>query len=70
MTSAAEAETKGVFQNTKLSLPIHHVLITMRHPQLPIPIATYNTTTTSFDHNNMVMKKIKILEYESTLVER
>ena len=59
VTSAAEAETKGVFQNAKLSLPIRHILIAMRHPQLPTPIATDNTTTTGFVHNNMVMKRSK-----------
>ena len=31
----------------------------MRHPQLPTPIATDNTTTTGFVHNNMVMKRSK-----------
>ena len=56
---AAEAETKGVFQNVKLSLPIDHILIVMNYPQLPTPIATDSTTTTCFVHNNMVMKKIK-----------
>ena len=59
VTSAAEAETKGVFQNAKLSLPIRHILIAMGHPQLPTPIATDNTTTTGFIHNNMVMKRSK-----------
>ena len=59
VSSAAEAETKGVFQNAKLSLPIHHMLIAMGHPQDPTPIATDNTTTTAFVHKNMVMKKSK-----------
>ena len=35
------------------------MLIAMRHPQLPTPIATDNTTTTGFFHNNMVMKRSK-----------
>ena len=61
VTSAAEAETKGVFQNAKLSLPIHHLLIAMKHPQLPTPIATDNTTTTGFVHNNMITKRSKFL---------
>ena len=56
VTSAAEAETKGVFQNAKLSLPIHHILIAMGHPQDPTPIAIYNATTTAFLRKNMVMK--------------
>ena len=59
VSSAAEAETKGVFQNAKLSLPIHHMLIAMGHPQDSTPIATDNTTTTAFVHKNMVMKKSK-----------
>ena len=57
--SAAETETKEVFQNTKISLPIHHILIAMNHLQLPTHIVTYNTTTIGFVHNNMVMNKYK-----------
>ena len=30
--SAAEVETKGFFQNIKLSLPIHRILIVTNHP--------------------------------------
>ena len=59
VSSAAEAETKGVFQNAKLSLPIHYMLIAMENPQDPTPIATDNTTTTAFVHKNMVTKKSK-----------
>lgn len=46
VTSAAEAETKGEFQNAKPYLPIRHILIAMSFPQLHTPIATDNTTTT------------------------
>ena len=60
VTSAAEAETKGVLYNAKISIPIHHILIAMGHPQDPTPIATDNkTTTTGFVNKNMVMKKSK-----------
>ena len=59
VTSEAEAETKGVFKNVKLSLPIYYILISTRHPQLPTPISTYNTITTCFVHNNMDMKRSK-----------
>ena len=59
VTSVAEAEKKGFFQNVKLSLPIHHILIVMNHPQLPTHIATDNTIATDFFYNNMVMKKSK-----------
>ena len=55
VTSVAEAEKKGFFQNVKLSLPIHHILIVMNHSKLPTPIATDNTETTGFSPNNMVM---------------
>ena len=57
VSSSAEVKAKGVFQNTKSSLPIIHMLIAMGHPQDPPPIATDNTTTTYFLHKNMVKKK-------------
>ena len=57
--SAAEAETKGVFHNTKLSLFIRYIIIAMRHPQLLTLIATDNTTTTDFVHNIMFTKRSK-----------
>ena len=47
-TLSVEVETKEFFQNAKMSLPIHHILIAIRHPQLLAHIATYNTTTTVF----------------------
>ena len=56
VTSAVEAETKGVFHNAKMSLPIHCILNEMEYLQNPAPKSTANTNITGFVHNNMVMK--------------
>ena len=56
ISSAAESEAKGVFQNAKLALPIHHMLIAMANSQDPTLIATDNTTTTAFVHKKWLWK--------------
>ena len=35
VTSAAEAETKGVFQNAKIAVGMRNLLLQMNHPQPP-----------------------------------
>ena len=70
VSSAAEAETNGVFQNAKQALPIRNLLEQMGHPQSPTPIYTDNSTTTALINKSIQMKKIKKLGYESTLVKR
>ena len=59
VTLGGEAETKGVFQNENISLPIHYILIAMNHLQLPALIAIDNTITIYLFHNHMVMNKSK-----------
>lgn len=59
VSSAAEAETHGVFHNTKLGVNIRTILIGLGHPQPPTPINTDNSTTTGFVRNNIQMKKSK-----------
>jgi len=59
VTSAAEAETHGVFHNAKTGLPIQHLLQSMGHPQKPFLIKTDNSTSAGYVNNNMQMKKSK-----------
>ena len=60
VTSAAEAETHGVFHNAKQSLRIRHILEQMGHPQLsPTPICTDNSTSAGYVNLNMQMKRSK-----------
>ena len=60
LTSAAEAETHGVFHNAKLVLPLVHMLKEMGHPQRHPPrIRTDNSTSCGFANNNIVLKRSK-----------
>ena len=59
VSSAAEAETNGVFQNAKIALPICHILNEIGHPQPPTTIYTDNSTTSGFCQNNIQLKKSK-----------
>ena len=59
VSSAAEAETHGVFHNAKIGVNIRHLLQKMGHRQPPTPIATDNSTTAGFANNNIQLKKSK-----------
>ena len=59
VSSAAEAETHGVFHNAKIGVNIRHILIEMGHRQPPIPIMTDNSTAAGFSNNNIQLKKSK-----------
>ena len=60
VTSAAEAETHGVFHNAKQAIPIRHILNAIGHPQIaPTPIKTDNSTSAGYVNNNMQLKKSK-----------
>ena len=59
VTSAAEAETKGVFQNAKLAIALRYLLTSMGHPQPQTTIFTDNSTTEGFVNNNIQMKRSK-----------
>ena len=45
VSSAAEAETSGVFISAQLDIPMRHTLMSLGHPQHPTPIKTDNSTT-------------------------
>ena len=59
MTSAAEAEMKGVFQNAKSAVPICYLLSEIGHPQPQTLIRTDNSTAAGFVNNNIQMKRSK-----------
>ena len=59
VTSAAEAETAGLFHNAQQSILIRRILIALKHPQPPTPIKTDNATAKGFIHDNIHAKKSK-----------
>ena len=56
VSSAAEAETAGVYHNAQMALPIRVVLQALNHPQPPTPIKTENSTANGFIHDNIHQK--------------
>ena len=44
ISSAAEAEVAGAFHNAQTTIPIHHFLGCLNHPQPPTPLKTDNST--------------------------
>ena len=59
VSSAAEAETAGIFHNAQQAIPIRYILKELGHPQPPTPIKTDNTTANAFIHQTMRHKKSK-----------
>ena len=59
VTSAAEAETKGVFNNDKTAVGIRNLLIQMNHPQPITHIYTDNSTAAGFINKNIQLKHSK-----------
>ena len=59
VSSAAEAETAGVFHNAQISIQLRRILHALGHPQPPTAIKTDNATAHGFVHNNMHLRKSK-----------
>ena len=59
VSSAAEAETAGIFYNAQNALLLRRILTNLGHHQLPTPIKTDNATSNSFVHKNMHLRKSK-----------
>jgi hypothetical protein len=53
MTSAAEAETGGVYGNTQEAIACRISLTALGHPQSATPLKTDNSTSNSFVHANI-----------------
>ena len=62
VSSAAEAETAGVFHNAQMALPIRIVLQALNHPQPPTPIKTDNSTTAGIVNSSIRQKKSKAMD--------
>ena len=65
VSSAAEAETAGVYHNAKLAIPIKTILNALDHPQPPTPIKTDNSTALGFikDNINQIRSKSWNMRY-------
>ena len=59
VSSAAEAETGGLFINGQEIISIRRILHSLGHPQPPTPLKTDNSTSYGFVHNNIKLKKAK-----------
>jgi len=59
VSSAAEAETAGIFHNAQIAVPIRYILDKLGHRQPPTPIKTDNSTASGFVHNNIHQKRSK-----------
>ena len=59
VSSAAEAETAGLFHNAQNALLLRRILNAIGHPQLPTPIKTDNATACGFVHDNIHLRKSK-----------
>ena len=59
VTSAAEAETAGLFYNGQTIISIRQALLDLGHPQPPTPLKTDSSTSNDFVHANMKRKRSK-----------
>jgi hypothetical protein len=59
MSSAAEAETAGVYGNTQETIACRISLSALGHPPKATPINTDNSTTNSFVHANIKQRRSK-----------
>ena len=70
VSSAAEAETCGTFNNGKVAINIWPVLIALDHKQPATPLNTDNSDTEGFVNYGMKSKQFKNMGYEMVLVKR
>ena len=56
VSSAAEADTCGIFYNPQIVVLIRQILISLHHPQPTTSIKTVNTTALEFTYNNIQLK--------------
>ena len=55
VSSTAEAETNGAFENALVTVNIQNLLNAMGHPQTPTIIKTDNSTTAEFVSKNVAL---------------
>ena len=59
VSSAAEAETSGIFLNCKAAIWLRHMLEALGHPQNIIPLKTDNSTAEAFSNSTLKEKRSK-----------
>ena len=59
VSSAAEAETSGIFVNIQTAISIRRILEALGHPQHIIPVKTDNSTAAAFSNSTLKEKKSK-----------
>ena len=59
VSSSAEAEVAGIFNNATTAIPIRQILTVLGHPQPPTLLKTDNTTATGFVYDNIHQKRSK-----------
>ena len=59
MSSAAESETGGTFNNGKTYIVMRPALIALDHEQPATPLKTYNSKTEGFVNSDMKQKRSK-----------
>ena len=59
VSSAAEAETSGLFFNCKIAIDIRRMIYALGHPQPPTPVCTENSTATAFANSTYTPKRSK-----------
>ena len=60
VSSAADAETSGIFLNYKAAIWIKHMLEALGHHKKYIPLKTDNSTTDAFSHSSFKEKRSKV----------
>ena len=60
VSSAAEAETAGVFYNCKNAVDMRNMLTALGHPQTTTPVRTDNSTTTAFVNDHIKKRKANL----------
>ena len=59
VSSAAEAETGGLYSNCNFAIQLRQMLTTLGHPQGPTPVKTDNKTAAAFVNNTLKAKRSK-----------
>ena len=62
MSSAAEAELRGLFINAKEAVHLSNILTEMGHPKPPIPMQTDNSTANGVINNKIKPKQTKAMD--------
>jgi hypothetical protein len=62
LSSAAEAELRALFHNSKEACPLRIALSKMGHPQPATPIATDNSTANSISNDTVKQKRSKAID--------